>query len=272
LKPDRKTLHSATLKRLFKRCHLIEDIDYIVRPQVGPNSKGGAPKDVYYITPKAFKICLISSENETKYRDYYLFLEECIYYYNIGQINSMKEKIDILKEDIEFMNEDLQYVEQERDTLEDKFDKLMNELKLQREEMRIQNEESKQQMSIMQCTLDKIVKKLDDRAIPPSDNELTERFVLMKKNDNIFYVIRSQERRMYKAILEKEKLGYKKIDDLLESETIPNSMYLWNCIRDELVREKKIKCKYNEIILSSISEHDLIDIIKQVFDSRKQVN
>jgi hypothetical protein len=94
----------------------------------------------------------------------------------------------------------------------------------------------------------------------------------MKKNDNTFYVIRSQERRMYKAIQEKEKLGYTKVSDLLESELIPNSIYLWNCIRDELVKERKIKCKYNEIILHNISEYELVDIIKQVFDSRKQLN
>jgi hypothetical protein len=66
-----------------------------------------------------------------------------------------------------------------------------------------QHEESKQQMDSMQNTLDKIVKKLDDRAVPPSDNELTERFVLMKRNNNIFYVIRTQERRLAKAINKK---------------------------------------------------------------------
>jgi hypothetical protein len=282
IKPDRKSLHSVTLKNLFKRCHLIENIDYSLRPQLWPQSRGLKYKDVYYLTPKAFKICLISSENETKYRDYYLFLEECIHYYNIGQINNMKEKIEILEEDNNNVSE---YVLEQENIIIKKDDEifdlrytmneLLKEMKIQNNKLNEQNnklDKQSEEMTIMQCTLNKIVKKLDDRAIPPSDDELTERFVLMKKNDNTFYVIRSQERRMYKAIQEKEKLGYKKIDDLLESETIPNSMYLWNCIRDELVKERKIKCKYNEIMLSSITELELVDIIKQVFDSRKQVN
>jgi hypothetical protein len=152
--------------------------------------------------------------------------------------------------------------------LKNMMNELMKKMDIQIGQLILQREE----MSDMKCTLNKIVKKLDDRAIPPSDDELTERFVLMKKNDNTFYVIRSQERRMYKAIIEKEKLGYIKVSDLLESELIPNSIYLWNCIRDELVKERKIRCKYNEITLNNISEYELIDIIKQVFDSRKEIN
>jgi 6-phosphogluconolactonase/glucosamine-6-phosphate isomerase/deaminase len=187
----------------------------------------------------------------------------------------MKEKIEILEEDNNNVSEYVLEQENTISNLEQMMNKLIEKMDIQNKQLNEQNnklDKQSEEMTIMQCTLNKIVKKLDDRAVPPSDDELTERFVLMKKNDNTFYVIRSQERRMYKAIQEKEKLGYKKIDDLLESETIPNSMYLWNCIRDELVKERKIKCKYNEIMLSSITELELVDIIKQVFDSRKQVN
>lgn len=75
IKESRKTLDGKDIDRVFKRCYLKENIDYQCRQLPALGNKGGKPKNMYYLTPKAFKICLISSENETKYRDYYLFLE-----------------------------------------------------------------------------------------------------------------------------------------------------------------------------------------------------
>lgn len=72
-------------------------------------------------------------------------------------------------------------------------------------------------MTNIQSTLDKIVNKLDDRAIPPTKEELTERFILMKKDTNLFYVI--------SAVIEKEEIGVK-LQDLIESELIPNITYI----------------------------------------------
>lgn len=82
---------------------------------------------------------------------------------------------------------------------------MITELKKMHKELMSKLDRQDQRMNTMQGTLDKIVSKLDDRAVPPSDEELSERFVLMKKDQNTFYVIRSQERRLSKAILEREK-------------------------------------------------------------------
>lgn len=72
----------------------------IKRCQLAPlGNKGCKSKDDYHLTSDAFKICLMNSENETKYRTYYLFLEKCIHYYNIGQMELFKEKIETLQED-----------------------------------------------------------------------------------------------------------------------------------------------------------------------------
>lgn len=278
IKPDRKTLHNTTIQRLFKRCHLIENIDYIFRPQLGPKSKG-APKNIYHLSPDAFKICLISSENENKYRNYFLFLEKCIHYYNLGQVNMLNSKVGELidhttKQDIIIIEKKdkidilLAKIDKEREESNRQHEESMKQI----DELLKQGEKSQQKMDSMQDTLNKIVKKLDDRAVPPSDDELTERFVLMKKKDNDFYVIRTQERRLNKAISEKEKLGYTKISALSEYEVIPNSIYLWNCIRDELSNSNKITCRYNDISLLKISETDFIRVIKQVFESRKELN
>jgi len=306
IKPDRTSLHSGDIQRLFKRCHLEENKDYLIRRQLAPNSKG-APKNAYYLTPKAFKICLISSSNETKYREYYLFLEECVHYYNIGQIKlrddklkEMQYKVNDLTEDLEVVNEELHEVEEECDTLSTKLDKLMAKMDMQNKELQEQNkkldmqnrkldeqskelqeqnkkldmqyEDSKKQMDSMQGTLDKIVKKLDKVAVPPPDDKLGNRFVLMKNDSDLFYVIRVQKRSIGKAIKTKESDGYYKVPELLDTELIPNSVYLWNCIRETLETEKKIECTSNDFVLKNISESDLIQVIKQVFDSRKELN
>jgi hypothetical protein len=285
IKPGRITLQSSTIKRMINKCHLVENVDYSFRPQLGSKSRG-APKDHYMLTPKAFKICLISSENENKYRDYFLFLEECIHYYNSGQTLALKQENTILKSTI--VEKETTIVEKETTIIEKDdvitllrrdMQNMMARMDTEREERNIQHVESTKQMSAMQSTLNKIVKKLDDREIPPSDSELTERFVLMKKDD-IFYVIRSQERRIQKAIKERERLGFTKVADLLDSELIldcayaqslPNSIYLWNCIREVLVKENKISTRYNEFQLVSISEFDLIEMIKGVFNSRNDI-
>lgn len=45
------------------------------------------------------------------------------------------------------------------------------------------------QLTTLQTTVNKITKKLDTCAHTPSDNELADRFVLMKKSNDNFYVI-----------------------------------------------------------------------------------
>ena len=44
--------------------------------------------------PRDFKKCLIRSLNNQKYTDYYIFLEECINYYNEYQVLKLKRKLN----------------------------------------------------------------------------------------------------------------------------------------------------------------------------------
>jgi hypothetical protein len=247
--------------RLINQYNLIDNVDYH-RLNVEPMVKSGTKHSIEYkMTPKTFFLCLTRSKNSCDYAIYYFHVLEIYDYYETYFTKMYKQQIKQLKI---YTSEQDNIIMEKEDTI--------SRIERMHKEMIAKMDKQSEKMDVMQGTLDKIVKKLDDRAIPPSDDELTERFALMKKDPNTYYVIRSQERRMSKAIMEKEKLGYFKIPDLLESELIPNSIYLWNCIRDELIKERKIKCKYNEIILSSISEEDLIHVIKQVFNSRKELN
>ena len=48
----------------------------------------------YYLHPRAFKLILMRSKNTLKYSQYYIFLEECVKYFNDMQIMQMKKKIE----------------------------------------------------------------------------------------------------------------------------------------------------------------------------------
>jgi hypothetical protein len=57
-------------------------------------------KNIYYLHPKAFKICLIRSLKTIKYANYYLLLEEAIKYYNDYQLELNKKYIIKYKDKI----------------------------------------------------------------------------------------------------------------------------------------------------------------------------
>ena len=133
-----------------------------------------------------------------------------------------------------------------------------------------QNKKQINQLSELQITVGKISSKLDSCAHMPDNNELSDRFVVMKSVDD-YYVIRAQDRNIYNAIKRQEDKGYTRITDLIDSETIPNSIYLWNTIKDELIKENKIKTFRNTFKLQ-IPESDFITIVKSIFDQRKEYN
>lgn len=224
------------------------------------NQGGGKPKIDYIITPKTFFICLTRSKNSCEYADYYFHVLEIYDYYEEYYKRMYKQEIIELKETNVVITK-------EKETLSDKLDRLIAESEKQREESNKKHDVMCNKLDVLQTTVDKITKKLDTCAHVPSEDELSDRFVIMKKDDQ-YYVIRSQERRINKAVKEQENKGFTKVNELIESETIPNSVYLWNAIKTELVKDKKITTRYN----SFSTEYDLVTIIKEIFNSRKEYN
>ncbi len=186
IKPDHKTLQSSDIKRYFDRIDLVKDNDYDLRRQLASQSKGsrGAKyKDIYMLTCDGFKKALMMSSNN-KYKDYYLLLEKCIRHYDKQQ-RMIKNAI---------ISEKTAEVKEKKTIIIQKDDKI-DELKAMIEAIKEQNNKTAQMLEEQNTKineqsskideqtviLNKICTKLDSCAHIPSDDNLSERFVVMKK-------------------------------------------------------------------------------------------
>ena len=155
-----KDIKSSNILNCLNQFNMIENEDYRLLNVKQPVKQGGySTKKVYHLTPKSFKICLMRSKNTKKYAFYYLFLEECIMYYNEYQIlyknillsgkdtkidevlkenKSQSERIDELlkrtgdiynqnedlKEDINDLDDNIEDLKEDINDLDDKIDDL----------------------------------------------------------------------------------------------------------------------------------------------------
>lgn len=82
---------SGTIKRILEQNNLEKDKDYqlynVVQPLKGTSGGATSGKNVYTLTPNAFKLCLIRSKNSKTYAKYYLFIEQVVHYYSKYQHN-----------------------------------------------------------------------------------------------------------------------------------------------------------------------------------------
>ena len=257
---------SSVIKTMLEQYDLKENVDYHlhnVMQMVNRSQGGGRQPNKYTLTPKAFFLCLVRSKNSCEYAKYYFHVLELYDYYEEYYSKMYKKEITELKEETTELKNTVVLKD-------DKIDALMAKIDKQTEEFREMMSAQSTKLDVLQTTVDKITKKLDTCAHIPTEDELSDRFVIMKKDDQ-YYVIRSQERRINKAVKEQESKGFTKVNELIESETIPNSVYLWNAIKTELVKDKKISTRYNSFTLN-MSESDLVTIIKEIFNSRKEYN
>jgi hypothetical protein len=76
-------LDSDTIIDMLNDNLLIENQDYIISIDtiLVPNKKK------YILTPEAFKLCLMRTENTDKYLKYFLLHDKCFHYYNKLQMN-----------------------------------------------------------------------------------------------------------------------------------------------------------------------------------------
>ena len=86
---------SGDIKKIINQNEFIEDEDYLLRIVSEQLESGTKYKNEYYFWPRAFKICLMRSLKKRKYAEYYLFLEEVIYWFNKFQIQKLETDLFI---------------------------------------------------------------------------------------------------------------------------------------------------------------------------------
>ena len=297
-KQSNNKIKSCDILQMLKQYNRSEEKDYL-RRNVPLQLKSGTKHTIEYkLTPKTFFLCLTRSKNSCEYAEYYFHVLEIYDYYEEYFTSMYKQNIIGLKKEIVENKVELVEKEHENISLLTKMDIMMKKMDEQTKKMIEQTEQLKEQnneqikklnkqskkmnkqtkkidtqseqLTELQITVGKISCKLDSCAHMPDNNELSDRFVVMKSNID-YYVIRAQERNICNAIKRQEDKGYSRIRDLIESETIPNSIYLWNTIKDELVKEKKITTHRNTFKLN-IPESDFVTIVKSIFDQRKEYN
>ena len=88
------TLNKGTsnIKRLLEQNEFKENKDFnLLNVEEVRENRGCVIKNVYYLHPQTFKMCLMRTLKTRKYAKYYLLLEECIKYFNDYQIGLNKK-------------------------------------------------------------------------------------------------------------------------------------------------------------------------------------
>lgn len=249
---SRNTINSSKVKKMMEQYDFIANVDYL-QTQESLHTRSGTKYAIQYkLTPEAFFTCLIRSKNSYEYAKYYFRVIRIYRYYEDYFRIRQGDKIDRL----------FKKLDEEAIRFQELLEK--NESKNEDRHIVLQN-----QITELQSTMNRIVAKLDNYTEYPTNDKLTERFVIMKNNiEDEYYVIRRQQKSLHKTVKDLEQKGFTKLEGIIESETIPNSVCLWNVIRDELKKERKITTKYNTFKLK-MNEADLVTIIRTVFDRRK---
>jgi len=286
LKIKDSKIRSNNLIITLNRSNLIENEDYKILlshveeqdclllhvQQQKPDNRGGKNKKTYLLKPKAFKKLLIDindHKQRLRFIEYYLMLEECISYYNTYQIQYQEKLLsgrDIRIDEILKENK-----EQSK-----KIDDLLNFAK----DTKVQNNDLNENINDLHEKLDEtnehledIKEKLDsatdDRVPKPKDLKNTNSFILFQISLTKFYILKCQ-RRSIKTSIKKLNVKYKSLIEILNIDYNPNTINLFQRLKEELTNN--LKFKNSEIELKKLTKEDLIRKINYLNDNKKNVN
>jgi len=275
------------VKIILEQNNFIENEDYLLRNVPEQLSSGTKYKNEYYLSPEAFKICLMRSKNTKIYAKYYLLLEKCVKYYNDYQIElnkkyiiKLKNKIDkkdnkicSLEEKMNKILEDNREIIERSKKMESQLNETLDKLDITNDKLDDATEELEdvnERLDTTDKNLIKVAKKLDiaveDRVMKTKRLSTLEYFIIMKNSNTEYkyYIIRGQKRYINKKMEQLE--GYTEIKKL---EQVPNASTLWNYIKEEL--KDNIDCCGNKLNLININQLDFLRNIDEIYNKRKNV-
>ena len=250
---------SSKIKTCMDRNDLIDGVDYQLTQVSELRLQGGSSiKNVYTLTPMAFKMCLIRSKNTRRHVRYYLLLEQCVHYHNMYQLQLSHENNIILEkkcaeyEDIISGNKRLMAsLEENQKEQTAQISMILNHLRLAEEEK-----------NHVDAHVQEIV---PDRVIRPEDGDKCGSFVLMKIDDDKFYAIRCQKKAVNKSIKAVET-KHPGADMWMHINYHPNPVKFWNVIKKRITF---VSIKRNTMTLNG-SEVALRAAIQELENERLQ--
>ena len=289
------TIKSNDIKVCLKQFDLIENEDYQLRnvPQSRlPNQHGGSNGNskVYHLTPKSFKICLMRAKNTKKYAFYYLFLEECIMYYNEYQI--LYKNILLSGKDTKIDNLNIQI-----DSQSERIDELLKrtgDIYNQNEDIKEQNEDLKEDINDLDDKIDDLTDRVDDlkedkheKCDDDNDNHYFSLIKIKEKeyqtvrglgnyNDKIIAKFDDKDIKINKeytpnavTLFKRGKMDTKnklnlKLDVIKNNKKLKNKMPLKRAIR----AKEKFIFKSSKIVLQTGTEQELVDYFTNLNNER----
>jgi hypothetical protein len=302
---------TSNINRIINQNNFIKDEDYLLCNVAEQLLSGTKYKNEYYLHPRAFKKCLMRSKNTNIYADYYLLLEECIKFFNDYQIELNKKYIIKLKSKIVHKNNKISSLEEKLDVIIKSNKELLqsNEKLLQsNEESKIKLDETSNEVKkllkinkkldkhnhIITDKLDEVhedlrdtnhkldytCKKLDiavEKRVPDTNNKnkLEDLILLKSINRRVsyrYYAIRAQTdyaNTKVKNMISTDQPLSSRYKIIYNITNVANSVNVWNRLKENL--ENKVEYCGNKLNLISISESTFIDMLKEVYDKRKEI-
>ena len=284
-------IHPATrMEELIKEHDFKKDIDFN-RPVVRSvrKNRGIVEKYEYYLTPFAFKVCLIRSKNKSKksnkekvseeeeeseneknknkYIKYYLLLEEVVEFYNKYQLQSKQSEISRLIKLLEESNKDNKELLKENKLSNKKLDKQSEELKESNKKLDKLEEQNTKLLEELREVKQTLLISSHDRATKVSKSQLNDVLILLKNNNilNNYCSLRTQKKSIKKAIKDKGD----QYTVILEFLFDPNSITHNNEVKIQLKKMRIADIYYNNIMLhEDYTEKDLKEIYLKVYEER----
>ena len=237
---DVKKKDSGKILQNLKARNLNEGEDYLVTKVSDLRKQGGtSTKNVYMLTPDAYKKCLMGSANTKIFANYFLLLEKIIKYYNLYQL-----KLNKL----------------ERVKLSKKLDEVLVELKKSNNKLDTLSIENNKQTEELKEIKDILHSSSHDRVADIEAQEKKSDFVLLRNNSD-YYTLRAQKYETNRKIKEKG------LPIVLRLPNCPNSIQFNNKLKETL-KHKAIFSRNNITLINDYSEEQLVKDIKKVYEER----
>jgi len=275
---------SNNIKKCLESNFLVEGVDYLLLLEEQQHESGIKHKNIYMLTPRAFKKCLIRSKNTQVYASYYLMLEEAIVWYMKYQLElnqkcmlltkdrceSLEVATETLKINLTEVESKMEETKQKMEETESKMEETKQEMKETKQKMEETEketekfkDETKQKIDFLmrramdeekkaEVAQDKIKVIIPDRVIKPAAPDNGECLVFIKfagENEGTFKATRCK--------LKLKNANVKKILEANEGATVwmdithPNSKALFTLISQKIgfitvdKRKAEIKLKAN---------------------------